>query len=138
MGCHLRRCSFCNRWRMYRRADRTRPHPDDLTTEELTENFNRHIARTLEKQAAVSEPAGGKMDLNSGEELRRHRTEPHAAAIGLAEADDGVEDYHLCTKCGSTLYHRSRRRWFERLLKRPKMARCMKCNHRFPYPRGRD
>ena len=31
MGYHLRRCSFCNRWRLFKRADPNRPHPDDMT-----------------------------------------------------------------------------------------------------------
>ena len=44
MGYHLRRCSFCNRWRLFKRRDRNRPHPDDMTAEELTEDFNRKIA----------------------------------------------------------------------------------------------
>lgn len=40
-----------------------------------------------------------------------------------------------CPKCGSTHFHRSRRGFFERvLLRRRAMARCSRCNFRFPVP----
>ena len=39
-----------------------------------------------------------------------------------------------CPKCRSTIYRRSHRRWYERFLGRPKMARCLECHHRFHYP----
>ena len=134
LGYHLRRCSFCNRWRLFKRADRTQRHPDDMSVEELQEHFERKVAESLGKQYEASEASGGNRTSNSSEELRGHGAQPRIPSIGVAEATDEVEDYRLCPKCGSTLYRRSRRRWYERLVKRPKMARCLKCDHRFPYP----
>jgi predicted RNA-binding Zn-ribbon protein involved in translation (DUF1610 family) len=134
LGFHLRRCSFCNRRRLFKRADRTRPHPDDMTWEELQERFDRKIAEVSTKPFAASETMGGNMAFNSSEESRGHGAQPSRSSIGVEEWTDGVEDFHSCPKCGSTHYRRSHRRWYERLVRRPKMARCLKCNHRFPYP----
>jgi len=133
MGYHLRRCSFCNRRRLIPRGDRNRPHPNDLTAEELTESFNRRIAAAKRRDAALAKAAGAAS--NSSEESPQNDASLRTISIGVADATDEVEDYRLCPKCGSTLYRRSRRRWWERLIKRPRMARCMKCDHRFPYPR---
>ena len=133
-GYHLRRCSFCNRWRLFKRADPTRPHPDDMTVEELQERFNRKLAEAARKPSAASETTGGNMASDSSEESRGLGARPNRSSIGVAEATDAVEDYGLCPKCGSTVYRRSRRRWYERLVRRPRMARCLKCDHRFPYP----
>ena len=134
MGYHLRRCSFCNRRRLIPRGDRNRPHPNDLTAEELTESFNRKIAAAKRRDAAASKGTGGIMASHSSEESHGNEAPPRTISIGVADATDEVEDYRLCPKCGSTLYRRSRRRWWERLIKRPRMARCMKCDRRFPYP----
>jgi len=134
MGYHLRRCSFCNRRRLFKRADPSRPHPDDMTVEELQERFNRKIAESLRKTSELSETTGGNMASHSSEEPPGPGAQPSTPPLGVAEETDELEDYHLCPKCGSTIYRRSRRRWYERLAKRPRMARCLKCDHRFPYP----
>ena len=51
MGYHLRRCSFCNRRRFIPAGDRNRPHPNDMTAEELRkasiERSRRHKGETL-------------------------------------------------------------------------------------------
>src|SRR5208337_1908815 len=133
-GYHLRRCSFCNRWRLFKRADRNRPHPDDMTVEELQERFQRKIAEASRKTDEAPETAGGNMETGSSQESREPETQPSRSSVGVAEAVDEVEEYRLCPKCRGAVYRRSRRRWYERLMKRPKMARCMKCDHRFPYP----
>ena len=140
MGYHLRRCSFCNRRRIYKRVDPSRPHPDDLTAEELTESFNRRIARTLRNENMAKGKTGVKMGSNPTEEAiePQQQTAPASHTISVAVADDDEEDYRICTRCGGGVYRRSRRTWLERMMKRPRMARCMKCNHRFPYPRHRD
>ena len=39
-----------------------------------------------------------------------------------------------CPACGSASYRRSHRTALERLLSRPRMARCQQCRTRFPYP----
>lgn len=47
----------------------------------------------------------------------------------------------VCPYCGSDDFRRSRRRWYDHLLKRPKMARCRQCRRRFPsdsIPRAKD
>jgi hypothetical protein len=134
MGYHLRRCSFCDRRRLIPRGDRNRPHPNDLTAEELTESFNRRIEAAKKRDAAGREVTPGMKPSDSSEELRGNEVPSHRMSIGVADATDELEDYRLCPKCGSTLYRRSRRRWWERLLKRRRMARCLKCDHRFPYP----
>jgi hypothetical protein len=68
-------------------------------------------------------------------------------ALGMAEGssapNEGKQDTVLwsrgirrCPACGSTDYRRSRRTTLERVLLRPKMARCRKCRTRFPYPKS--
>jgi hypothetical protein len=134
MGYHLRRCSYCNRWRLFKRLDRTRPHPDDMTAEELAESFHRRIAQASGKTSETLKRYGGTMAANSSEESHGLDAQSRTTATRAEEGQDEVEDYRLCPKCGSSVYRRSRRRWYERLVKRPKMARCLKCDHRFPYP----
>jgi hypothetical protein len=41
-----------------------------------------------------------------------------------------------CPRCGGLQFERTRRRWLERTLKRPRMARCRACRKRFPYPQA--
>jgi len=48
-----------------------------------------------------------------------------------ADADEGLSG---CPFCGSKTYRRSRRTTMERLMFRPKMARCTHCRKRFPFP----
>ena len=49
-------------------------------------------------------------------------------------ADSSDQEPGSCPFCGSTHYRRSRRTAAERLLFRPKMARCSHCRKRFPFP----
>lgn len=136
LGFHLRRCSFCNRRRLFKRHDRNQRHPDDMTVEELQESFNRKIAETLKHRPADSGAREGHMSSHSSEETHGPGPQPSVSSVGVAEVFDEAEaeDYPMCPKCGSSLFRRSRRRWYERMVRRPKMARCMKCDHRFPYP----
>jgi hypothetical protein len=134
MGYHLRRCSYCHRRRLFKRAHLDLPHPDDMTVEELRESFDRHIAKSLGKDSTDLRTAGRNMASDSPEKPDELGAQPIGSSIGVADATDEVDDYRLCPKCGSTLYRRSRRRWYERLVRRPKMARCLKCDHRFHYP----
>ena len=46
------------------------------------------------------------------------------------------DDFHGCPRCGGPEFHRTRRRWLERVLSRPLMARCRACGHRFPIPQA--
>ena len=68
----------------------------------------------------ASRPAGRKTHPSGGEE---------AEAAGSSNQDLG-----RCPFCGSGNYRRSRRTAAERLLFRPKMARCSHCRKRFPFP----
>ena len=134
-GYHLRRCSYCNHWRLLRRGDRSRPHPNDMTMEQLQESFNRKIAASMAQPAPASPAYGGHMAMISDGELTGQPSpSSHASAAVMAEDADDGENYGSCPKCGSRRYHRSHRRWHERLMQRPRMARCSKCGHRFVYP----
>lgn len=144
MGYHLRRCSFCNRRRLVARGDRNRPHPNDLTAEELTEHFNRRIASSLRREGVASGVVVRSVAADSAlpspapvnvpkAVAATSTTTSNGSAIRVAEMET-ADEYGLCPNCGNSKYRRSRRRWYERLLDRPKMARCLKCTHRFPYP----
>jgi hypothetical protein len=52
----------------------------------------------------------------------------------LAEATTETDVSNCCPKCRDTYYQATPRRWYERLMKRPQMARCFNCQHRFPLP----
>ena len=56
----------------------------------------------------------------------------------VKDADSSNGELPSCPSCGSTRYHRTHRSRFERFLSRPPMARCDKCNSRFPYPRHHE
>jgi len=75
----------------------------------------------------------------------KHPDEPSASAPagntthpGVAEANATDSSPHRetgrCPFCGATSYRRSHRSVVERLLFRPKMARCSHCRKRFPFP----
>jgi hypothetical protein len=153
LGYHLRRCSFCNRWRLNPRGDRNRPHPNDLSAEELTEHFNRRIAASLRRDGAVPSAALASSMASSGgvgsvtlerppvAEKKISTVPPKPVPVETRrETSDDEEDadpaeiYGACPECGKTKYRRSRRRWYERWLNRPKMARCLNCDCRYPYP----
>jgi rubredoxin len=134
LGYHLRRCSFCGRRRLFKRTHRNEPHPDDMTYEQLQEDYDRKVAEASrtspahpQTRAVHMTPAFARASIGSG-------TLSTPTPVSVADAYDEVDDDGCCPDCGSTFYRRSRRRFFERLLKRPRMARCLRCNHRFPYP----
>ncbi len=56
----------------------------------------------------------------------------------VTAADSSGRGLRCCPACGSTEYHRIHRTTLERILSRPKVARCEKCGLRFPYPGHRD
>jgi uncharacterized Zn finger protein len=58
---------------------------------------------------------------------------PEVVKPGRA-AHSSDRESSCCPFCGSTVYRRSRRKTLERLLLRPKMARCSHCRKRFPFP----
>src|ERR1035437_3719231 len=112
MGYHLRRCSFCNRRRLIPRGDRNRPHPNDLTAEELTEHFNRRIASSLKRDgagvivksvAADSAPPSPGPGATPKAVAAGPSTPPKASAVGVAEVEM-KDDYGLCPECGNSKY----------------------------------
>jgi len=56
----------------------------------------------------------------------------------VTAADSSERGLRRCPACGSTAYHRTHRTTLERILSRPRMARCERCGVRFPYPGHRD
>ncbi len=134
MGLHLRRCSFCNRRRLFKRVDRNRPHPDDMTQEQLQEYYNRKIA---EAGGVVSKPyqAPSPHTISGPPEVESPQEDSATdASVGVAVTTEESEPRYSCPKCGGGLIRRSRRKFYERWFRRPRMARCMRCDHRFPYP----
>ena len=67
-------------------------------------------------------------------EKTRSEVPKHAAGTDSSEADISDRESSCCPFCGSAVFHRSRRRTLERLLLRPRMARCSDCRKRFPFP----
>jgi hypothetical protein len=76
-------------------------------------------ARTASSGAASSAPEPG----------------AHGPAYGPGAFRD-PDDFHGCPRCGGPEFHRTRRRWLERVLSRPRMARCRACGYRFPIPQA--
>jgi hypothetical protein len=134
MGYNLRRCSYCNRRRLFKRGHRHGPHPHDMTREQLEDYYSRKIAEASGSVSAHAETPRPETAPESAEGSVGRETLETATSVHVTEAHQEGGDYHCCPKCGSTFYRRSRRRFFERLLKRPRMARCLRCHHRFPYP----
>ena len=77
-----------------------------------------YVTHPDEPSASIT--AGKKAQPNVGEQ---------ADGAGSSNQESG-----RCPYCGSTNYRRSRRTAAERLLFRPKMARCSHCRKRFPFP----
>ena len=75
---------------------------------------------------------------HEGEEGKGSRTAEEWAGQGVDKqetaADSSNGESSCCPFCGSTVYRRSRRSTLERLLLRPRMARCSHCRKRFPFP----
>jgi len=71
----------------------------------------------------------------SAEEKRTPRMAEESTQPKVTKQVTGADSSNRrCPTCGSTKYHRTRRTTLERLLLRPRMARCEKCRLRFPYP----
>jgi hypothetical protein len=138
MGYHLRRCSFCNRTRLLKRGERSSCRPDNMTAEELTQEFNRKIEEAKAKAQFASHRTGDKMGSKASGGPPGVTNQPSESTVGPADSAAETRETGLCPKCGSTVFRRSRRRWYEKIMKRPRMARCLKCGRRFPYPRLDD
>jgi hypothetical protein len=82
-----------------------------------------------EAVASLSHKGEEGVGSSTGEEIAG----PEDVKQGRAAHSSGRES-SCCPFCGSTVYRRSRRKTLERLLLRPKMARCSRCRKRFPFP----
>jgi hypothetical protein len=133
-GYSLCRCSFCKRRRLLKRLNPNQPHPVDMTLEELQDRFNREIAKSLGRIHQASEISESKTAKDSPAGSNGLEIKSAVTSGDLAEATTGTDVSNCCPKCGNADYRASRRRWYERLIKRPKMARCTNCHRRFPYP----
>jgi hypothetical protein len=134
IGYRLRRCSSCQRWRVLSRRGTDDRNPYEMTAEELRERFNQEVAKTLKKPSTTAESAANNMTVEGPEKPAMPVPAPARSSRRKPESGGETDGYHICPICGSSNYHHSRRRWYERLVGRRRMARCMKCNHRFPYP----
>jgi len=130
-GYELRQCARCRCLRLLNRHAAGRRHSARSGADASTASD--HSVQALQGNAhTATGGAGSKM----GAELIRpvfvntpgHETE--STSLGTGEPDDRGN----CPRCGSRAYRRSRRRWFERLLRRPPMARCRSCRFRFRLP----
>jgi len=137
LGYHMRRCSSCNRRRLYKRTDRDRPNPDDLSYGELEAHFNRKIADAGGEPPSEGDTSGPGTSAQLTEAPDDYETfddaDPALAAVAIEKAEE-ANDNRCCPRCTSTVYRRSHRTFFERLLNRPRMVRCLRCSHRFPFP----
>jgi hypothetical protein len=64
------------------------------------------------------------------EESFQPNVEERETAVNYSNRGSGC-----CPACGSIVFRRSRRTILERILFRPRMARCRNCSKRFPYPK---
>src|SRR5690348_15103844 len=97
LGYHLRRCSFCNRKRLLRRGDKNRPHPNDLTAEQLTAHFNRRIASTLKREGAAVRVIPTTMATSPQTVPSQPQAIPTAAATTVSVAEIPIaEEVGLC------------------------------------------
>ena len=80
------------------------------------------------------EAAAGRHSAGESTEIAEETFAPRVTAE-VPGADSSNRGWGHCPACGSTEYRRSRRTTLERILLRPRMARCRKCRKRFPYPK---
>lgn len=133
LGCHLRRCADCDRLRVLKRMDRSHLYREDM--EQLRQSFHRNLQVRASDKLPASEARGLHRDVRRVQAVGEFEMIPPYSSIGLAEAPEGeTRANHVCPRCGCADFVPSRRRWYERCLIRPKMARCIDCTYRFPAP----
>jgi hypothetical protein len=115
-GYRLHRCSRCRRPRFIPRHHGKSPGSSQLGKEPA------NAAGFAEERRALG--------------TAEARPEPKKDQVTAADSSD--RGLRRCPACGSTEYHRTHRTKLERLLLRPRRARCEKCRMRFPYPRHHD
>src|ERR1017187_4150756 len=85
-GYDLRRCSFCNRRRLLKRPNPHGPHPDDMTFEELREQFEREIAKSFGKTSRAPVMSGSKIERDSSARSNGAETKTAGTSVALMEA----------------------------------------------------
>jgi hypothetical protein len=129
----LGRCPSCGSSR-YHRTRRT-------STERFLSRPSMARCETCGARFVYPAASESEQEPETVEELAEHRntSERHRENSQPNETTEGSSrrGRRGCPACGSTEYRRSHRTTLERMLRRPKMARCRKCRHRFPYPNSR-
>ncbi|MGD0456445.1 MAG: hypothetical protein ABSC21_01710 [Terriglobia bacterium] len=87
--------------------------------------------KVVEPGATVPRPVEERRAPKMAEESSQPKVAQQVAVV-----DYSNHGLRPCPVCGSTEYRRSRRTILERILLRPRMARCRKCRNRFPYPKS--
>lgn len=102
-------------------------------TGDISHSVAAHVVWVREDESSHSTFAGLEF-LNTPAASKGPEIKSMGISGNLADAHKETNFADCCPKCTSTSYRASRRRWYERLMKRPRMARCSNCLHRFPYP----
>ncbi len=132
LGYHLRRCSGCNRPRILRRPKSRARFEDEPALNSGTDSSPASSAKpSVSGRAMESDPDSPESE--SAEAGASDKEEQGATQVAV-DWEESPNEYGCCPKCGSIQYRRSRRSAFEKMIGRPRMARCLKCFHRFPYP----
>lgn len=116
LGYRLRECSRCRFPRLFGRHNQDKPESEAAFTAEDTS------------------PKVGTAEQKMQEPVMAEQ-QPRPDAPAEPKPTPVVRDPYCCPHCGSTFYRRSRRTLLERILMRPRMARCKTCAFRFPYPK---
>ena len=138
----LRRCPYCGSSK-YHRTKRTtldrillRPAMAHCEKCETRFPYPKHHDRSPESVKSGEEAA----TVSPVEEQGRASRTAEESSQAKVDKQGTTADFSKggsfrCPFCGSTAYRRSRRTTLERILLRPKMARCRNCRKRFPYPK---
>ena len=125
-GYHLRRCSRCRLPRFIRHREHS--DPGEGSTQGLISQAQPLTAPPGPEPISEPDAAGDESPIV----LKPVKTPP---VMPREEIEKPADNPRTCPRCGSTYVRRSHRTFFERLIRRPKMARCKVCDHRFPLPR---
>jgi len=138
-----RRCPTCGSTKYHHAKRTTLEHlllrPRMALCEKCGARFpyprHHHESREPVKSGVVAASAG---QVGEGERPTGMAEEGFQPKVSGQETsvDSSTHEARCCPVCGSTSYRRSGRSLLERILLRPKMARCRNCRKRFPYPKS--
>jgi hypothetical protein len=98
----------------------------------------RHHGKSRDSSQLGKEPANAPGVAEERRALATAEARPEPKKDEVPAADSSDRELRCCPACGSAEYHRTKRTTMERMLRRPRMARCESCGTRFPYPRRHD